>query len=120
MDGDSVTHTPPPQPQPPIRVPFELSRATLARARRRHPTSHHDKGLYDLHTGSTAHTSTSFNTSHLEPGYLAALLTGGAEGALDLTSDAGTWAVTVEGDGEGMPSRVERHLLAAADGHVRR
>lgn len=54
-------------------------------------------------------------------GYLAGLLSGAdPAAALDLGSDVGAWAVTVEGDWEGLPTRGELHLLDAVDGHVHR
>lgn len=54
-------------------------------------------------------------------GYLAGLLAGGdPAAALDLGADVGAWAVTVEGDWEGLPTRAELHLLDSADGHVHR
>jgi 2-dehydro-3-deoxygluconokinase len=54
-------------------------------------------------------------------GYLTGLLDGeDAERALGLAAALGAWAVTVDGDWEGLPRRRELPLLAAAAGTVSR
>jgi 2-dehydro-3-deoxygluconokinase len=54
-------------------------------------------------------------------GYLAGLLAGlAAEGCLDLAVRSGAFAVTVEGDWEGLPSRAELALLDVAAGEILR
>jgi 2-dehydro-3-deoxygluconokinase len=54
-------------------------------------------------------------------GYLAGLLDGlAAEACLNLAARSGAFAVTVEGDWEGLPSRAELALLDAAAGEILR
>ncbi len=54
-------------------------------------------------------------------GYLTAILDGGTTAeALELAAAVGAWAVTVDGDWEGLPRRDELALLSAAEGDVRR
>lgn len=53
--------------------------------------------------------------------YLAGLLDGlAAEACLNLAVRSGAFAVTVEGDWEGLPSRAELALLDAAAGEILR